>query len=36
MINQLCISHLMGEGIKRIHSEESVSSLFEINSKLKL
>jgi ribose-phosphate pyrophosphokinase len=35
-INQLCISHLMGEGIKRIHSEESVSSLFEINSKLKL
>src|SRR3954470_12047068 len=35
-IHQLCISHLMGEGIKRIHSEESVSSLFEINSKLKL
>lgn len=34
-INQLCISHLMGEGIKRIHSEESVSSLFEINNKLK-
>ncbi len=26
----LCISELMGEGIKRIHSDESVSSLFQI------
>lgn len=30
-INSLCISSLMGEGIKRIHIGESVSSLFEIS-----
>jgi ribose-phosphate pyrophosphokinase len=35
-INPLCIAALMGEGIKRIHGEESVSSLFEINNKIKL
>jgi len=29
----LCIAELLGEGIKRIHSDESVSSLFEINGK---
>ena len=27
----LCIAELLGEGIKRIHQDESVSSLFEIN-----
>lgn len=31
-IEVLCISSLLGEGIKRIHHDESVSSLFEINS----
>ncbi len=30
-IEVLCISALLGEGIKRIHNDESVSSLFEIN-----
>jgi ribose-phosphate pyrophosphokinase len=30
-ITPLCISGLLGEGIKRIHGDESVSSLFEIN-----
>lgn len=30
-ISIVCIADLMGEGIKRIHSEESVSSLFHIN-----
>ncbi len=29
----LCIAELLGEGIKRIHHDESVSSLFEINGK---
>ncbi|HWL54615.1 MAG TPA: ribose-phosphate pyrophosphokinase [Chthoniobacteraceae bacterium] len=29
----LCIAELLGEGIKRIHNDESVSSLFEINGK---
>ncbi|HMJ06939.1 MAG TPA: hypothetical protein VK474_11835, partial [Chthoniobacterales bacterium] len=28
----LCISELLGEGIKRIHNDESVSSLFKIES----
>ena len=35
-IRPLCIAELMGEGIKRIHGEESVSSLFEINNKIKV
>src|SRR3954447_22464216 len=35
-ITPLCVAELMGEGIKRIHGEESVSSLFEINNKIKL
>ncbi len=30
-ITVLCIAELLGEGIKRIHNDESVSSLFEIN-----
>ncbi|HEY5753827.1 MAG TPA: ribose-phosphate pyrophosphokinase [Chthoniobacterales bacterium] len=30
-ISIVCIADLMGEGIKRIHNEESVSSLFHIN-----
>ncbi|MGB8354406.1 MAG: ribose-phosphate pyrophosphokinase [Chthoniobacteraceae bacterium] len=30
-IKVLCIAELLGEGIKRIHNDESVSSLFEIN-----
>ena len=29
-ITNLCIAELLGEGIKRIHDDESVSSLFEI------
>jgi len=32
-ITVLCIAELLGEGIKRIHHDESVSSLFEINGK---
>ncbi len=28
----LCVSELLGEGIKRIHNDESVSSLFKIDS----
>ncbi len=32
-ITVLCIAELLGEGIKRIHNDESVSSLFEINGK---
>jgi ribose-phosphate pyrophosphokinase len=35
-ITSLCISSLMGEGIKRIHVDESVSSLFNINPQDKL
>lgn len=34
-ITSLCISELLGEGIKRIHDDESVSSLFEISKKQK-
>ncbi|HWB59816.1 MAG TPA: ribose-phosphate pyrophosphokinase [Chthoniobacteraceae bacterium] len=34
-IKVLCIAELLGEGIKRIHDDESVSSLFEINEKEK-
>jgi ribose-phosphate pyrophosphokinase len=30
-ITALCIAELLGEGIKRIHDDESVSSLFDIN-----
>ena len=30
-ITTLCIAELLGEGIKRIHDDESVSSLFRIN-----
>lgn len=30
-IQVICIAELLGEGIKRIHNDESVSSLFEIN-----
>ncbi|HEY5892919.1 MAG TPA: ribose-phosphate pyrophosphokinase [Chthoniobacterales bacterium] len=30
-ISIVCIADLLGEGIKRIHNEESVSSLFHIN-----
>jgi ribose-phosphate pyrophosphokinase len=29
-ITTLCIAELLGEGIKRIHDDESVSSLFKI------
>lgn len=32
-VQVLCIAELLGEGIKRIHNDESVSSLFEINGK---
>jgi ribose-phosphate pyrophosphokinase len=32
-LTSLCISELIGEGIKRIHDDESVSSLFEIRKK---
>ena len=28
----LCVSELLGEGIKRIHNDESVSSLFKIEN----
>jgi ribose-phosphate pyrophosphokinase len=35
-VTSLCISELLGEGMKRIHDDESVSSLFEINKKNKL
>jgi ribose-phosphate pyrophosphokinase len=30
-ITELCIAELLGEGIKRIHDDESVSSLFKIS-----
>jgi len=30
-ITTLCVAELLGEGIKRIHDDESVSSLFRIN-----
>lgn len=32
-ITVLCIAELLGEGIKRIHNDESVSSLFELKAK---
>jgi ribose-phosphate pyrophosphokinase len=32
-VTVLCIAELLGEGIKRIHNDESVSSLFELKSK---
>jgi len=35
-ITQLCIAELLGEGIKRIHDDESVSSLFKINENEKV
>ncbi len=31
-ISVVCIAELLGEGIKRIHNDESVSSLFRINA----
>jgi phosphoribosylpyrophosphate synthetase len=31
-INVQCISGLLGEGMKRIHKDESVSSLFKIDN----
>ena len=31
-ITVLCVSELLGEGIKRIHNDESVSSLFKIEN----
>jgi ribose-phosphate pyrophosphokinase len=30
-ITTLCIAELLGEGIKRIHHDESVTSLFQIS-----
>ena len=35
-ITTLCIAELLGEGIKRIHDDESVSSLFEISKQEKI
>ena len=35
-ITTLCIAELLGEGIKRIHDDESVSSLFEISKHEKI
>jgi ribose-phosphate pyrophosphokinase len=35
-ITALCIAELLGEGIKRIHDDESVSSLFRINDDEKI
>jgi ribose-phosphate pyrophosphokinase len=35
-ITPLCIAELLGEGIKRIHGDESVSSLFRINDEEKI
>ena len=32
-VTVLCIAELLGEGIKRIHNDESVSSLFELKGK---
>ena len=31
----LCVSELLGEGMKRIHNDESVSSLFKIDNSTK-
>ncbi|MDQ3624125.1 MAG: ribose-phosphate diphosphokinase, partial [Verrucomicrobiota bacterium] len=36
LITTLCIAELLGEGIKRIHDDESVSSLFEISEREKI
>jgi ribose-phosphate pyrophosphokinase len=36
LITPLCIAELLGEGIKRIHGDESVSSLFRINEDEKI
>jgi ribose-phosphate pyrophosphokinase len=36
LITPLCIAELLGEGIKRIHGDESVSSLFRINDDEKI
>jgi ribose-phosphate pyrophosphokinase len=30
-----CVSELLGEGMKRIHNDESVSSLFKIDNETK-
>jgi ribose-phosphate pyrophosphokinase len=35
-ITTMCVAELLGEGIKRIHDDESVSSLFKINGDEKL
>lgn len=35
-ITAMCVAELLGEGIKRIHDDESVSSLFKINGDEKL
>jgi len=35
-ITTLCIAELLGEGIKRIHGDESVTSLFNINETEKI
>lgn len=35
-ITTLCIAELLGEGIKRIHGDESVTSLFNINENEKI
>ena len=35
-ITAMCVADLLGEGIKRIHDDESVSSLFKINGDEKL
>ncbi len=35
-ITTLCVAELLGEGIKRIHDDESVSSLFRINETEKI
>ena len=31
-VTVLCVAELLGEGIKRIHDNESVSSLFELKA----
>ena len=36
LITPLCIAELLGEGIKRIHGDESVSSLFRISENEKI
>jgi ribose-phosphate pyrophosphokinase len=34
-ITVLCVAELLGEGMKRIHNDESVSSLFKIDNDVK-